>query len=282
MPVAAVGGGLMIFGIVHCIGVPRSDASYGAAMEDARRSVSLPTETAAAPLPFVKSGEHDRSTKFSEEEHIDRRVASLALLASSDPAAAALSLHAMPAGEERTTAMRLVFRQWAATSPQDALAWIPTMDAEQDRNEAREFLCHRVAEDDPKQAFDLARQAGTDAATSLVLDLAQQWAGSDAAAARDWALALPADADRDQILARICQVLSQNDPLAAGAIVSREIAAGSLQDEAAMSVLHQWAIRDPAAAREWVACFPDGPLRIRAEEELAGIWDHQADANGTP
>ncbi len=282
MAAAAVGGALMIFGIVLRISVPESDASSDAARVDAGRSVSASMERAAAPLPYAEPGELDRSTEVSAEDDIDARMASLAGLASSDPAAAALSLDAMPAGEERTTAMRMVFRQWAATSPQDALAWIPTMNAEQDRNEAREFFCHRVAEDDPKLAFDLARQAGADAAPSLVLDLAQQWAGSDAAAARDWALALPADADRDQILARICQVLSQNDPLAAGAIVSGEIAAGSVQDEAAMSVLHQWAIRDLAAAREWVACFPDSPLRIRAEEELAGIRGHQADTNETP
>ncbi|MEO5914401.1 MAG: hypothetical protein ABIS50_09225 [Luteolibacter sp.] len=274
---AAVGGALMIFGIVLWISVPESDAS-----SDAGRSVSAPMETAAAPLPLAEPGEPDRSTEFSAEDDIGTRMASLARLASSDPAAAALSLDGMPAGEERTTAMRTVFRQWAATSPRDALAWISTMNAEPDRNKAREFLCHRVAEDDPKLALDFAREAGADTATSLVQDLAQQWAGSDAAAARDWALALPADADRDQILARVCQVLSQSDPLTAGAIVSGEIAAGSVQDEAAMSVLHQWAIRDPAAAREWVARFPDGPLRIRAEGELAGIRDYQANTNETP
>ena len=279
---AAVGGALMIFGIVLWISVPESDASSGAARVDAGPSVSASKKTAAAPLPFAEPGESDRSTEFSAEDDIDARMASLARLASSDPAAAALSLDAMPAGEERTTAMRTVFRQWAATSPRDALAWIPTMNAEQDRNEAREFSCHRVAEDDPKLALDFARQAGADAATSLVQDLAQQWAGSDAAATRDWALALPAGADRDQILARVCQMLAQSDPLTAGAIVSGEIAAGSVQDEAAMSVLHQWAIRDRAAAREWVARFPDGPLRIRAEGELAGIRDYQADTNEPP
>jgi hypothetical protein len=279
---AAVGGALMIFGIVLWISVPEPDASSDAARVDAGPSVSASAETAAAPLPYAEPGEPDRFTEFSAEDEIDARMASLARLASCDPAAAALSLDAMPAGAERTTAMRTVFRQWAETSPRDALAWIPTMNAEQDRNEAREFFCHRVAEDDPKLALDLARQVGADTATSLVQDLAQQWAGSDAAAARDWALALPADADRDPILARVCQVLAQSDPLTAGAIVSGEIAAGSVQDEAAMSVLHQWAIRDPVAASEWVARFPEGPLRIRAEEELAGIRGHQAKTNGTP
>lgn len=44
-----------------------------------------------------------------------------------------------------------------------------------------------------------------------------------------------------------------------------------------MSVLQQWAIRDPAAARAWVARFPEGPLRTRAEEELAGIRGDEGD-----
>jgi hypothetical protein len=152
------------------------------------------------------------------------------------------------------------------------------MGAEQDRNEAREFVCHRVAEDHPKPALDLAWQIGENTATPLVQDLAQQWAGADVAAARDWALALPAGADRDQILSRVCQVLSQNDPSSAGAIVSREIPAGPLQDEAAMSVLHQWAIRDFRSASEWIAHFPKGSLRTRAEEELSGISEYQANS----
>jgi len=279
---AAVVGAVMIFGIVVWISVAESDASSGAAKADAGPSVSASKETIATPLPYAETGESDRSMEFPAANDIEARMASLACLASNDPAAAALSLDAMPAGEERTTAMRTVFRQWASTSPQDALAWIPTMNTEQDRNEAREFFCHRLAENDPKLALDFARQAGADTATPLVQDLAQQWAGSDAAAARDWALVLPAGADRDQILARVCQELAQSDPSTAGGIVSGEIAAGAVQDEAAMSVLHQWAIRDPAAAREWVARFPQGPLRTRAEEELAGIRDHQADTNETP
>lgn len=279
---AAVGGVLLIFGIVLWIGVPESDTSSGAARVDSGPSVSASERTPAAPRPFSAPRGSDRSTKFSAEDDIDERMAWLARLAISDPAAAALSVDAMPAGDERTTAMRTVFRQWAATSPLDALAWIPRMNTEQDRNEAREFFCHRVAEDDPKLALDFARQAGGDTATSLVQDLAGQWAGSDAAAARDWALALPAGADRDPILARVCQVLAQSDPSSAGAIVSGEIAAGPVQDEAAMSVLHQWAIRDLAAAREWVARFPEGPLRTRAEEELAGIRDDQARRKETP
>ena len=178
--------------------------------------------------------------------------------------------------------MRIVFREWAAISPHDALAWISTKCAERDRNEAREFACHRVAEDHPKLAFALAWQAGGDTATPLVQDLAQQWAGADAAAARDWALALPAGADRDEILSRVCQVLSQTDPSSAGVIVSREISAGPVQDEAAMSVLHQWAIRDFTSASEWIALFPEGSLRTRAEEELAGIGEYQANSVETP
>lgn len=278
---AAVGGALTIFGVLLWSSGPESNVSPPAARVDAAPASATPAAARPA-LALATPGESDRAAESPAGDDLDARMAALARLAGTDPVAAARSLDTVPAGNERTVAMRTVFRAWAAVSPADALAWISTMNPEQDRNQAREFVCYRVAEDDPKQAFDLARQTGADTASLLVQDLAQQWAGKDAASARDWALALPAGADRDQILARVCYVLSRGDPAAAGAIVSGEIAAGSVQDEAAMSVLHQWAIRDLGAASEWVARFPEGPLRSRAEEELAGIREDQAGTVETP
>ncbi len=274
----ALSAASITFGVFLWIGASKSDVSLHAAREDARRPAPVCTDTTEARLPFAESEESDRTTEFSAEDSVDMRLASLANLAHTNPLAAAAQLETVPSGEERTIAMRIVFREWAAISPRDALAWISAMGAEQDRNEAREFVCHRVAEEHPKLAFDLAWQIGEDTATPLVQDLAQQWAGADVAAARDWALALPVGTDRDQILSRVCRVLSQSDPSSAGAIVSREIPAGPVQDEAAMSVLHQWAIRDFTSASEWITHFPEGSLRIRAEEELAGIGEHQANS----
>jgi hypothetical protein len=101
--------------------------------------------------------------------------------------------------------------------------------------------------------------------------LAQQWAIADTPGALAWAGNLPASGERDQFLSRIAFVESQENPVAAASLVVDQISPGSAQDEAAMSVLHQWAGRDLTAAADWVARFPEGPLRTRARNELAGI-----------
>jgi hypothetical protein len=43
-----------------------------------------------------------------------------------------------------------------------------------------------------------------------------------------------------------------------------------------MSVLHQWASRDLAAAVKWVELFPEGEVRSRAVNELAGVANYQS------
>ena len=46
---------------------------------------------------------------------------------------------------------------------------------------------------------------------------------------------------------------------------------GPMQNEAMLSVLHQWAKSDLAAASDWAGNLPTGVLRDRAMNELAGL-----------
>ena len=50
-----------------------------------------------------------------------------------------------------------------------------------------------------------------------------------------------------------------------------QIPPGAAQDEAIMTVLNQWANQDLIAATDWVKQFPDGPLQVRALNELEGM-----------
>lgn len=276
---AAVIAGMMIFGGILWMSGP----------EDAREEKTAPppppTETkkvrsdASAPLPFASSTTAESSDgtdppAVAESTDEDMLVASLTELVRSDPVAAAGTIETMPEGELRVAAMRTVFREWATIAPREALKWIESMDSEGDRVAACEFVHYRVAEDDPKAALDSAREFGADLSTPIVHDLVQQWAARNTPAARDWALSLPAGSDRDRILARVAYELSQQDPAAAGGIVAGQIPPGPVQEEAAMSVLHQWAIRDIEGASRWVANFPPGAMRKRAEDELDGIRRH--------
>ncbi|MEO7099417.1 MAG: hypothetical protein ABI162_08655 [Luteolibacter sp.] len=63
-------------------------------------------------------------------------------------------------------------------------------------------------------------------------------------------------------------VLSKADPHAAACHVAKDMEPGTLQDEAVISILHQWMTKDPQAAATWAAEFPEGDLRSRALNEL--------------
>lgn len=277
--VAAVIAGAMVFGgFLWMTG--RADDPKANPASPVSTPLTVPGDSSApAPLPFAEAQDAvplplADSEELAGETDEDVLVASLTEKVRSDPTAAARMVEAMPAGELRVAAMRTVFREWAAIAPHDALAWTESIRSEEDQLAAREFVHYRVAEDDPKFALESARDLGADLSMPVVQDLAQQWAARNPPAARDWALSLPAGTDRDRILSRVAIELSQQDPAAAGAIVAGEISPGSVQEEAAMSVLHQWAVRDFRGASQWVVAFPPGPMRERAEEELRGIRDH--------
>jgi len=66
-------------------------------------------------------------------------------------------------------------------------------------------------------------------------------------------------------------VLSKTAPRDAAELLLDEIPLGPMQTEAAISIVHQWAICDYHGAAAWVAQFPTGDLRERAAQELAGF-----------
>jgi hypothetical protein len=188
------------------------------------------------------------------------------------PAAADLAARlASASGNSRLPILQAVSGEWAATSPEQALAWAARLDAAEERQLVREYICQRVAQRDPATALTLAAQAGFGPESTLVAELTQQWTAQDGAAATQWALRQPAGPARDQLLARVALILAEKAPAQAGQLVVDEITAGPAQEESTISVLHQWAIRDLPGAEQWVAQFPPGPLRERAEHELAGV-----------
>ena len=118
--------------------------------------------------------------------------------------------------------------------------------------------------------MEIAQRHGLEAASGGVVEnLVQQWAGQDFVAA--WINEQPAGEQRDQMVARLAYVQSQTEPAAAADLVAGQIPTGPIQNEATISVLHQWATRDMASATVWVNRFPPGALRDRAEAELQGV-----------
>jgi hypothetical protein len=169
-------------------------------------------------------------------------------------------------------------RDWIARDPHAAIEWAVQQPLGEKRAEVLEAACFEIANVNPAEAVALAEKyALTNHAT--LASLTPRWAQQDLRAAHAWVLAKPAGGERNELAARVGFVWSATEPTAAADFVIREIPPGSAQTEAAISVLHQWALRDFAGAKAWVELFPDGEIRQRAMNELAGVREYSlADA----
>jgi hypothetical protein len=194
-----------------------------------------------------------------------------ALVIKDAPAAAHLA-QAITEVELRETALRRVAQLWAAQDSAGALTWAAALTDADERDAALTDVCRQVARSDLPEAIRLREQFVIDDRPDPALEnLAQQWAEKDLSAALIWTLARAQGDQRDQLIARVAFIQSQTAPEEAARLAVEQIPPGETQNEAAISVLHQWALRDLAAATSWVERFPDGPLRERAVLELSSI-----------
>jgi len=86
--------------------------------------------------------------------------------------------------------------------------------------------------------------------------------------------ALPGD-ERDRLFSRVAFTRSKENPADAAKLVVEWISPGEVQNEAAISVLHQWALREPNAALAWAQLFPEESLRNRALKEVEVMIPNQ-------
>jgi hypothetical protein len=158
-------------------------------------------------------------------------------------------------------------REWARQNPAEALTWALKATPGEKQNAVAEIACAIVAESDPAKAVALAEGFALGYG-GIQENLVQQWAAQDAAAAFAHATSKPAGDTRDRLVSRVAFVLSKENPIEAAKIVAEQIAPGEIQHEAALSVLHQWALHDGNAAAEWAQLFSDETLRDRAISEI--------------
>lgn len=156
---------------------------------------------------------------------------------------------------------------WARAHPEAAVRWMTGAPPGASRDAVAEVACEEMAEVDPTAAVSLAERFGS-RCPGLRENLVQQWADHDTAAAAAYAMRQPPGPDRDQLLERVAFSRARADPAAAAKLVAQDIAPGPVRDDAVVSVIHQWMLRDAPAAVAWVRSFPPGALRTRALQEL--------------
>lgn len=162
-------------------------------------------------------------------------------------------------------------RDWARSYPNEALAWLSNAPDSKQRATIAEIVCPQLVQTNIEQAVSLAERcyAGdTNVMQNLLDNLAQLWAERDESAAYAWATSKPPGEDRDRLLQRIAFTQANSDPAEAARLVAEQISPGEIQNEAAISVLHQWAQHDAAAAMAWAQSFAVGDLHDRAIKEV--------------
>jgi hypothetical protein len=128
-----------------------------------------------------------------------------------------------------------------------------------------------LAQTDPAQAVMMAQSLDpAQRSSGLLENLVEQWSAADLPAASAWVEQATAGDERDRLLGRIAFTVARADPAEAATLVATLISPGPRREESAIMVLHQWMQKDLAAAQTWTSSLPGGPLRTRAENELAG------------
>ena len=181
------------------------------------------------------------------------------------------SAHRVALGVVLACAVGLVAHRVAAPRPLAAPAASPTASILA-RAPARR--CLALAEHDPLAAMEMALANHLqDVDSRLLTSLISQWAIHDFDGVHAWMKTQETGAWRNDMLARLAYLRAQTDPLAAARLAVADISPRPARDEAMISVLHQWALRDPEAAKAWADSFRGDRLKTRALAEIQGLHD---------
>jgi hypothetical protein len=208
----------------------------------------------------------------------------LLALIRSDPWAVARFAESTEAGSWHTELMRILAQNWAQLNLPDAENWVSQISNSDERDTMLGCICFQVAQTDPRLAIQVLEQQGLngDRREIMLGNLAQQWASQDLQAAVAWANNYPLNDMRDKLFMHIALAESPSAPVAAANMVAQQISPGPIQEEAAISVLQQWATQDMGAAANWVGQFPQGEVYDRSINVLNGITAFVQTADDPP
>lgn len=229
--------------------------------------LDVPVRTKATFLQ--RSGGEDRPMQDAVVQD-DAVVETTAIsLSSEDHRTRAEAARAVVSPSSREEMTRRVVQEWAAEDAEAAMAWAGGLQDADAARMAMQQVCARVADEDPAAAIRLAMDHGLDQEPGdFIGGLACAWAGRDLSSAREWVESQPQGELRDGLMGAIVFELAKTDPSTAARMVAEQMGDGDARIEAAISVVHQWASRDPRAATSWVESFPESDLKERARREI--------------
>lgn len=234
------------------------------------------TSTFAAKLPARRhtAPVHDPASIAAALGSADREKAATALevllpdLAKRDVAAAAELARGLDPWAQRQQAILFIAGAWADSDPDAGARWCRSLADAEEQLHCLRALCNRLATIDPARAMALVEERGGTDSGVLAQDIMQQWPRKDLKAAMAWVENQRDPELKDSLWNHLALSLAEIDPRQAANLAAERISSEKIQDEAVISVLHQWSLKDRKAAAEWVELFPEGPLRERAKGEL--------------
>jgi hypothetical protein len=243
---------------------------------DSASPVELATKEAKFSDRVHRASVHDPAMIAAALGSADREKAATALdvllpdLTKRDVAAAAELARGLDPWAQRQQALLFVAGAWADSDPEVGAQWCRSLADPEEQLHCLRALCNRLAATDPARAMTLVEEHGSTESNALAQDIMHHWPRKDLKAAMAWVENRRDPEMRDSLWNHLALSLAEIDPKQAANLAAECIASEKIQDEAVISVVHQWMRKDREAATEWVELFPEGPLRERARGELAG------------
>ncbi|MEK7953529.1 hypothetical protein [Luteolibacter soli] len=264
------------------VGIPVAVKQHALRSSDAERhaaatsSSKLAERLGKAATRDRKAPVHDPAAIATALGSADRETAATALevllpdLTKRDLPAAAELAQGLDPWAQRQRALLFVAGAWASSDPEAGVEWCESLGNAEEQHYCIRTICNQLAITDPARAMTLAEEHGGSEKNALAEDIMHHWPRKDLKAAMAWVENRQDPGLKDSLWNHLALSLAEIDPKQAANLAAERISSEKIQDEAVISVLHQWALKDRNAAAEWVELFPDGPLRERAKGEVLG------------
>jgi hypothetical protein len=201
----------------------------------------------------------------------DLQLRVLQRLSEYDIRAAAAVLTEMPS-TDRPEACERVASQWARQDFAEATAWVRQLGVSEDRQGALAGLAAETVTDHPAEVLALVSEIQLPPERhDLISQAASRWAAVDFGGALYWARSVPDSPVRQEVVAAVAVAWADYDAKAAARLVVESMPPGPGHDNALVGIVQRLAIKDMNATEAWVAQFPPGQLRERAQSELNRI-----------
>jgi hypothetical protein len=172
----------------------------------------------------------------------------------------------------RLEACERVASQWARQDLGEAIAWIRQLSLKEDRQSALAGLAAEAVAEHPADVLALASEIQLPPERhDIISQAASRWAAVDFGGALYWARSVPDSPLRQEVVAAVAVAWADYDAKAAARLVVESMPPGPGQENALVGIVQRLATRDMKATEAWVAQFPPGQLRERAQLELERI-----------